>query len=116
MTISENFSFERREGKSPDVHIFQLTGPLTLRTLFTLQPELRKGAVPATTILDMTAVPYLDSAGMGVVVNHYVHCTNNNAKFLVAGVSSRVLELFKITKVNTLIPMFGTIEEAEAQA
>lgn len=116
MTMSENFSFERRQGKSPNVHIFQLTGPLTLRTLFGLQPELRNGDVPAVTILDMTGVPYLDSAGMGVVVNHYVHCTNNNAKFLVAGVSNRVLELFKITKVNTLIPMYATIEEAEGQA
>jgi hypothetical protein len=32
---------------------------------------------------------------------------------VVAGVNSRALELFKLTKVNTLIPMFATVEEAE---
>jgi len=33
-----------------------------------------------------------------------------------AGVNSRVMELFKLTKVDTVIPLAGTVEEAEAKA
>jgi hypothetical protein len=34
----------------------------------------------------------------------------------VAGTSLRVLELFKLTRVDTVIPMTASVEEAEALA
>lgn len=116
MATDEVLSFERREGKSPDVLIFTVTGPITLRTMFAFQAELRGTPSPALTILDLTGVPYLDSAGIGVVINQYVHCQKNKVKLVVAGVNSRALELFKLTKVNTLIPMFATVDEAESSS
>jgi anti-sigma B factor antagonist len=115
MPSDEILTFERSEGKSPDVAIFRVTGPLTVRTMFALQDELRK-TPPPVTILDLTDVPYIDSAGMGVVINFYVHCTKAKAKVAVAGVNSRALELFRLTKVDTLIPMYGTREEAETSS
>jgi anti-sigma B factor antagonist len=116
MATDEVLTFERREGKSPEVLIFTVTGPITLRTMFGLQAELRGTASPALTILDLTGVPYLDSAGIGVVINQFVHCQKNKRKLVVAGVNSRALELFKLTKVNTLIPMFATVDEAESSS
>jgi len=53
---------------------------------------------------------------MGMIVNHYVRCQGKGAKLIVAGVSSRVFELFKLTKVDTVIPITATLEEAEAKA
>jgi anti-anti-sigma regulatory factor len=50
------------------------------------------------------------------VINHYVHCQNGGARLVAAGVNSRVMELFKLTKVDTVIPLAGTVEEAEAKA
>jgi hypothetical protein len=35
---------------------------------------------------------------------------------IVAGVNSRVMELFKIMKVDTVIPLAATLEEAEGRA
>jgi len=58
----------------------------------------------------------MDSAGMGAVINHYVHCQNRGARLVVSGVSSRVMELFKLTKVDTVIPLAETVEEAEGRA
>ena len=115
MPADETLTFERRQGKSSGVAIFQITGPITIRNLFELQDEFRK-APPPLTILDLTNVPYLDSAGMGIVINLYVHCQKAQTKVLVAGVCCRPLELFKLTKVDTLIPMFETLEAAEASA
>ena len=116
MPSDEQISIERKEGKSSDVLIYTVTGPITLRTLFEFQQELRSTTSPAVTILDFTGVPYLDSAGMGVVINQYVHCMKNNVKLLAVGVNNRALELFKLTKVDTLIPLYATMEEAEAKA
>lgn len=116
MPTDENLSIERREGKTPDVLIFKLSGPITTRTLFDLQADLRAVPDGSVTILDMTEVPYLDSGGIGVVINHYVHGQKTGGKLIVAAVNSRALELFKLTKVDTLIQMTGDMEEAERMA
>jgi anti-anti-sigma factor len=114
MAADESFSFSRNEGKTPGVEIIHLTGPLTLRNLFAFQGDLRGNAPCAATILDLTAVPYIDSCGMGLVINHYVHCQKCGCKLIVAGVNNRVRELFRLTKVDTIIPMAASVEEAES--
>ncbi|MGA2167433.1 MAG: STAS domain-containing protein [Terracidiphilus sp.] len=114
MAIDDPLAIERRQGKAPGTLIFQLTGPVTLRNLFDLQPHLRSGDLPRVSILDLSGVPYMDSAGMGAIVNYYVHCEHKRVKLIVAGVSPRVLELFKMTKVDTIISLVATVEEAEA--
>jgi anti-sigma B factor antagonist len=115
MPTDEVLSIEQKQGKSPDVLIFTFTGPITLRTLFEFQSQVRGTPSPAVTIFDFTAVPYVDSAGMGVVINQYVHCQKNHVKLFAAGVNNRALELFRLTKVDTLIPLYASVEEAESR-
>jgi anti-anti-sigma factor len=115
MALDAALSIERKEGKTSDILIFHLNGPLTLLNLFDLQTQLRSTDPPALTVLDLAGVPYMDSAGMGMVVNHYVRCTGKGVRLIVAGVSPRVLELFKLTKVDGVISMAATVEEAEAR-
>jgi anti-anti-sigma factor len=55
----------------------------------------------------------MDSAGIGMIVSHYVRCQDKGIRMIAAGVSPRVLQLFKITKVDTFIPMTATVEEAD---
>ena len=105
---------EQKDGKNPGTRVFCLTGPLTLRNLFEFQTELRNAAPPPLTVIDLTAVPYMDSAGMGLVMNHYVRCQTKGARLIVAGANSRVLDLFKVTKVDAVLPLVKTIDDAEA--
>jgi len=56
----------------------------------------------------------MDSAGMGLVMNSYVRSQTRGVKFVVAGANSRVMDLFKVTKVDTVLPLVRTIEDAEA--
>lgn len=104
----------RTEGKDPGTQVFRLVGPLTLRNLFEFQTELRNSTLPRLTVIDLTEVPYMDSAGMGLVMNHYVRCQTRGAKLIVVGANSRVLDLFKVTKVDTVLPLVSTMDEAEA--
>jgi anti-anti-sigma factor len=109
-------TISRREGSAPNTHIFTLTGPLTLRNMFEFQSELRNGTPPTLTILDLAGVPYMDSAGMGLLMNHYVHCQTRGARFVVAAANSRVMDLFRVTRVDTVLPLAACVEDAEAEA
>jgi len=113
MSLDAPLTFERKEGKLSGSRILTLNGPLTLRNLFELQTELRTDPQPKLSILDLSGVPYMDSAGMGLVINHYVHCQNAGTKMIAVGVSPRVHELFKMTKVDSIIPQAPTLETAE---
>ena len=114
MTIDGPLKIDREEGKAPGTLILRLAGPLTLRNIFDLQAQLRNAKATPVTILDLTEVPYMDSAGMGVVGNYHVHCQNLGGRLIAVGVSQRIMELFKITKVDSVIRMTSTLEEAEA--
>jgi anti-anti-sigma factor len=114
MPIDDPLAIERKEGKASGIVIFQLTGPVTLRNLFDLQPHLRSGDQPRVSILDLSGVPYMDSAGMGAIINYYVHCQNKGVRLIIAGVSSRVMELFKMTRVDTVMSFAPSVETAEA--
>jgi anti-sigma B factor antagonist len=109
-------AIDRQEGAVSGTRIFTLTGPVTLPNLFTLQAELRNGELPSRVILDLSGVPYMDSAGMGAIINYFVHCQNRGVKLIAVGACNRVHELFKMTKVDTVIPCCTTLEEAEALA
>jgi anti-anti-sigma factor len=121
---STPFTIERKEGKASGTVIFRLRGPFTARDMFgTLAPvaldkmlsfqSTPSDASPVLNILDLTDVPYMDSAGLGRIVRHYVHCRGRGVRVIAAGASPRVLELFKITKVEAVIPLTATVEEAD---
>ena len=119
---SAKFAIERSHGKEPGTVIFRLTGPFTARDMYgSLSPnELRntfeseEGGEPhALHILDLTEVPYMDSAGLGLIVSHYVRCQGRGVRLVVAGVSPRVLQLFEMTTVDKFFPRVATVEEAD---
>lgn len=108
--------FEKRAGRSASTVIFALQGPLTLRNFFDLQTALRQEPVSGFFILDLTGVPYMDSAGIGLVMNHYVHCQNGGGRMIVTGVCPRVMELFRLTHIDAVLGQAATVEDAESLA
>ncbi|HEX3893819.1 MAG TPA: STAS domain-containing protein [Terracidiphilus sp.] len=122
--MSTRFSIERTRGKAPGTVIITLAGPFTARDMYgTLTPVELKNALdlqpaageePAVlNILDLTAVPYMDSCGLGLIVTHYVSSQNRGVKMVAVGASTRVLELMRLTKVDTIVPLAATVEAAE---
>ena len=105
MPIDAPLTFERIDDKPNGTSTFRLTGPLTIRNLFDIQTALREEPLPRLTVVDLSQVPYMDSAGMGVIINSYVHCRKEGVELAVAGVNDRCMELFKLTHVDKLIPI-----------
>jgi anti-sigma B factor antagonist len=108
----DQIQIQRMPGSASDVTILTLTGPLTIATLFDLQAALREPDLKGT-IIDFSGVPYMDSAGLGVVLSRWAHAQRIGAKFAVAGMPERVRVLLEMTKVDTLLPMFPTTADAE---
>lgn len=110
---NEVLTLESVTGQAAGCRILRLIGPLTLQGVFAFQNTLRADP-PDTLVLDLSGVPYMDSAGMGAIINYYVSCQRNGRKLLVAGVNGRILELFRMTKVDVLLTIAPTVAEAEA--
>jgi anti-sigma B factor antagonist len=108
----EHIEIVRTAGAHGDVTILHLKGPLTLQTLFDFQTAIRQPGI-GNTIIDLTGVPYIDSAGLGAILGHWAHTQRTGTKFAVAGICERVQVLFNLTKVNTLLPSFASVAEAD---
>jgi anti-sigma B factor antagonist len=77
----------------------KLSGPLTVSTLFEFQTLVRANDSNGLA-LDFTAVPYIDSAGVGVLVGAYVRYQKHGHRIVLVGVNNRVREALKITRVE----------------
>jgi anti-anti-sigma factor len=108
----DQIQIERKPGAASDVTILTLTGPLTLGTLFDFQTALRAPDLKST-IIDFAAVPYIDSAGLGVVLSQWAHTQRIGAKFAVVAMSDKVRVLLEMTGVSKLLPIFPTAADAE---
>ena len=89
ITVSIQFRIEGQRG------ILTLNGPLTRDTGGTLQARvddlLRQGI--RDVILEIGGVPYLDSNGLGQLVQAYKTITSSGARLQIVGVTGRMREL-----------------------
>ena len=101
------------DGKSEGTTILKLVGPLTLSTIFGFQNEFRSNA-PQVMIVDLSETPYMDSAGLGLLMNYYVSAESHGRKLLLAGVNERIDSLLEMTKVHKILKSYPTVDAAEA--
>jgi anti-sigma B factor antagonist len=109
----EELTYTSAAGRREGTIIVKLTGPLTLSTLFPLQDELRT-VKPQVLILDLSDSTYMDSAGLGLIMNYYVSAQKNGRQVFLAGVNERISALLQLTKVHRILGVFPTAAEAEA--
>ena len=93
--------------------VLTLSGPLVISGMFELQNALRQ-ASSKLVVVDLTQVPYMDSSGMGALLNGYVHAEKDGRKLVVAGVNDRVGALFQLTKVDSLLHRYPDAKSAVA--
>jgi anti-sigma B factor antagonist len=62
----------------------------------------------------MSETTYIDSAGLGLIMNYYVAATDHGRKLLLAGVNERVKALLEMTRVQGVLTTFPSVAAAEA--
>jgi anti-sigma B factor antagonist len=108
----DQMELEQEPSRITDVTVFRLKGPFTLNTMFDLQSRLRDPELKGV-IVDLAGVPYMDSAGLGVLLRQYAHAQRCGFRFALTGMSSRVRTNFEITQTDRVLPIFATQAEAE---
>ena len=63
-------------------------------------------------ILNMDGVGYMNSAGIGIVVDSYKKFKELNGKLVLCNLVSDINKLFEVTKLNKFIEIFDTEEAA----
>jgi anti-anti-sigma factor len=109
---SARLTIERTDSDT-DGTVFRLSGPFTARDMYhSLSPEaFRNIFEPATEhnlqtkqVFDLSAVPYMDSLGLGMLVSHAVRCRCKGIDLRISGSSPRVQELFRLTSMKSVLP------------
>jgi anti-sigma B factor antagonist len=103
-----------RTGNSPDVKILAVSGPLLISNFFNFQTAIRESHSP-TLIVDLTDVPYMDSAALGCIIGGHVAAGRANTRFALAGAAERIMTMFQTSGVASLLSFFPTVEAAEAE-
>ena len=93
--------------------VLRLTGPIILTNLFEFQDTARAD-ISRVLMLEMSGVPYVDSAGIGVLVGAYVSRQRSGRILALVAVTDRVRTTLNITQVEKLFQFYSTISEAQS--
>jgi anti-anti-sigma factor len=106
---------EETAGSREGIRILRLSGPLSLTNVFGFQSKVRADQSRAL-ILDFTAVPLADSAGIGALVGAYVTRERDGRSLGFVGVNQRIHHALEVTRVDHFFRFFQTVEDAEKAA
>ena len=89
--------------KNADETTIRGTGKITSAGADYFQTTIR-GAIPGNKkiVLDLTAVEYIDSSGLGALVSVYMAAGRAHCELELANPKPRVRDLLKITKLSTI--------------
>jgi len=102
-----------QEPSSNGTLVARLTGKLSLETVNGFLQEMRPNSAEKL-VLDMSGVSYLDSAGVGALVQLFVHRRGQTKKMAVAALTTQGAAVLQVAGLTKLIPTFPTVEEASA--
>jgi anti-sigma B factor antagonist len=95
----------------PDTTVLRIHGPLLLGNFFPLQTMVRADDAPLL-ILDVSDMPYIDSAGIGCLVGAHISREHAGRRLVLVGANDRLQTSLKVTKVDQLFAIAATVAEA----
>ena len=108
---STHLELEKRVGTNGSQMVMRLRGKVGLETVHDFIQALRPE--PALhLILDMSGVSFLDSAGVGALVQIFVHRRNLGQTFTLAGLTKQGNAVIQVAGLSKLLPIQSSVEEA----
>lgn len=98
-----------------DITVVGLSGRLALGNSLreaedTIKKLVRDGAKKV--IVDISSVELTDSAGIGMLMMCHSTAAEASSAVRIAGANERVLSLLRITRVDQILSLFGSTQEA----
>jgi anti-sigma B factor antagonist len=107
------FHMEWLSDTEPGLRVMKLAGPFTLNAVFEFQNAVRQPS-EALTIVDLTDVPYMDSAALGSLLGLHVSCQTHKRGYALVGVCDRLKTLFRVAGVTGVLVLADSVEQAKA--
>jgi anti-sigma B factor antagonist len=94
-----------------------LRGEIDLRSAPALRAHLLEALDdrPARVILDLSAVEYVDSSGVGTMVDFKRRIDKLGAVVLLVGLQERVRSVFEITRLDKFFQIVDNVEQARGR-
>lgn len=112
--MADSLSIAVRGGAQAGRRVLKLTGKLGLDSVPVFLKALRAEA-DHTLILDLSEMSYVDSSGVGALVQQYSAMRKEGRQMFLVRPHERVVAVLQITKVLSLFQRFDSVEDAEAQ-
>jgi anti-sigma B factor antagonist len=109
--MSHTLKLETQPTPQPGLKAIALTGGLTLETVAAFNATLREETSPVL-LLNMANLEWLDSAGVGALVQLLVRRAKGKAALALAGLSPRNRGVLEVAHVLNLFSVFPTAEDA----
>ncbi|GGL42234.1 STAS domain-containing protein [Phycicoccus endophyticus] len=97
-----------------DIGIVTVEGEVDVHSAAQLRQALDAEVAEGRTrlVVDLDAVSFLDSTGLGVLVGRLKLVRNSSGWLRLVCTSERILRVFRITGLDKVFGIFGTVEEA----
>ena len=109
---TDQLQLDARDGAKPGQRVIALTGVLTISTLFAFQ-DFSHADTSEALIVEMSDVPYIDSAGLGSLIAAYVSRERDGRRLALVGVNDRVKLVMTVSGVDRLFQTYASLSEAE---
>ena len=101
----------------PSTAVVTLTGQMSLGTSLKVADSQIQGLITdgvSKLVIDLTAVDYMDSAGLGLIVYVFGSLREKNGSLRICGVAPRLHSLLQLTKTDTFLAIDQTRAESLA--
>ncbi|MGB6482320.1 MAG: STAS domain-containing protein [Candidatus Acidiferrales bacterium] len=94
--------------------ILSCVGHFTIQTLFSFQSMVREIGSARLLIVDLTKVPYMDSAGLGALVGAFVSGRKSDRRMVLVGAGERITALIRMSNLEQFFPLYASRAVAES--
>jgi anti-sigma B factor antagonist len=110
-------SFDVRE-VSPGTRVIAVTGDVTAQSEDVLMDAFDRASAEGVTaiVLDFTALDYMNSGGIGLLVMLLVRAQRQDQKVLAFGLTEHYRQIFELTRLDEAIGIHETQDAALAAA
>jgi anti-sigma B factor antagonist len=97
-----------------DVAVLAVSGEVDVATVPRLREQLHALVASGTPriVVDLDAVDFLDSTGLGVLVGALKRVRANGGELALVCTSARIRKVFEVTGLTKVFALFDTVDEA----
>jgi anti-sigma B factor antagonist len=104
-------------GESAGATVLAVVGELDLATIGVLKNTVGvRLDSESSVVLDLSGLEFCDSTGLGAFVALHRQATTSGARFALARPNKRIADLFSLSGIDQVVPVFTTLDAATATA